>query len=243
MTKKSRLRSHSAGMRPSVYLVGGGSMGYGQMFLDEHWRVVHSIDNADLVQFTGGQDVTPKLYGEHIHPKTLNNPLRDKRECLIYNICKELEKPMAGICRGGQFLHVMVGGNLWQLIDHHNDGQHLATDLDTDEEIMVTSTHKQMLRMRSSFPKTNPLPSYELLLIASETMCKERAGYLSGGSHRTISVYNNDDDIEAVLYPKQRVLCFQPHPEYRGVSGWNKKDRQTLTNLYFKYLDKLMERG
>ncbi|UCW44423.1 hypothetical protein [Pseudomonas phage PPAT] len=52
------------------------------MFGKMGWEVVGIKDffNADLIQFTGGSDVTPMLYGESLHPKTYCSQRRDLEE-------------------------------------------------------------------------------------------------------------------------------------------------------------------
>ena len=42
----------------------------------------------------------------------------------------------------------------------------------------------------------------------------------------------NDFDIEIVHYPKHKVLCFQPHPEFAGVPDLKMK--------YFMYIYKYL---
>ena len=60
-----------------VYIVGGGG-DYKSMFEGEGWEVVDCFSKADLIQFTGGADVSPALYGESTHPQTelYNHPHR-----------------------------------------------------------------------------------------------------------------------------------------------------------------------
>ena len=48
--------------------------------------VVDHIEDADMLQFTGGSDVTPSLYGEKAHPTTYNNPGRDRIEAHAFRV-------------------------------------------------------------------------------------------------------------------------------------------------------------
>jgi gamma-glutamyl-gamma-aminobutyrate hydrolase PuuD len=43
---------------------------YKYMFESEGWEVTDYIQAADLVQFTGGEDVHPSWYDQTKHPKT-----------------------------------------------------------------------------------------------------------------------------------------------------------------------------
>jgi gamma-glutamyl-gamma-aminobutyrate hydrolase PuuD len=194
---------------------------YNRMFTDAGWDLVDNIKDADLVQFTGGEDVTPALYEEPEHRQTYCNPVRDKQESTIFFNAHEMSVPMAGICRGGQFLNVMCGGKLFQHVDNHATGQlHDMTDLTTGAVIKVTSTHHQMMR---------PGPTAEVLAYADISRTRE-----SMKADNVISMaMGKFQDTEAVLYKEDRVLCFQPHPEYLGSPA--------MTELYFDYLKLIME--
>jgi putative glutamine amidotransferase len=65
--------------------------------------------------FTGGQDVHPALYNQTELPfcgKT--SARRDAFEKALLEEILRLDKPVLGICRGLQFLNVMLGGSLYQ---------------------------------------------------------------------------------------------------------------------------------
>src|SRR5690554_3184603 len=97
------------------------------MFINRGHKVVQTAEEADLVCFIGGEDVQPSLYGEHDHPSTHTNPARDEMEEKLFHYCLNEGIPMAGICRGAQFLNVMNGGKLYQDVDNHATGNtHLA---------------------------------------------------------------------------------------------------------------------
>jgi len=189
-------------MKPSkkVYIVNGGR-DYRQMFLSKGWELADTPEEADLVQFTGGEDVTPSIYEETSHPQTYSNRKRDEYEIGLYLSLREQEIPMAGICRGSQFLNVMCGGSLYQHVDGHATGApHKAYDRTSGTTLYVSSTHHQMMR---------PGPSAEVLCVADESSFKE---HMQGDEIRR--VVDDKEDVEAVYYPDAKVLCFQPHPEF-----------------------------
>jgi len=198
---------------PNVVIVGGG-FEYSGMFKGEGWNVVHNTAEADMVQFTGGADVTPSYYGHTKHPYTYNDEARDAREAVHFRMAVRLGKPMAGICRGGQFLNVMCGGKMIQHCDMHgvNDG-HWARDERTGEMVKVTSTHHQMMVPHKT--------EAEVIMTARESLHFEKSinnqiiKFQSGGMR----------DIEALYYKRYRCFCFQPHPEFQG---W-----QELKDYYF----------
>lgn len=188
--------------RNKVYIV-GTDYAIARMYQSKHFLVVNSIRAADIVQFTGGSDVSPELYGEKTHPLTLNNPVRDKKEKEVFEWCVENDKAMVGICRGGQFLNVMNGGKMWQHIDNHAIGStHEAYNPITGLRFQVTSTHHQMMRP--------DLEKGEVILGANLTTMVQTA---------TETLKLNGPDIEAVWYKDTKCFCYQPHPEYMAGKG------------------------
>lgn len=126
-----------------VFIVGGCFL-TNQLFIQNGWSSVTNIHEADLVVFTGGADVSPSLYNAPVHPTTHFDTNRDEREIQIFALCQELKKATVGICRGGQFLNVMGGGEMYQNVSRHGNA-HNIVDLETGEVIYVSSTHHQMM--------------------------------------------------------------------------------------------------
>ena len=81
-------------------------------------------DEAELEQLTrlcdgflltGGQDVSPALYGEApLEGLTVTCPKRDEMEGIVLRLALDRDKPILGVCRGLQFLNASLGGTLWQ---------------------------------------------------------------------------------------------------------------------------------
>jgi gamma-glutamyl-gamma-aminobutyrate hydrolase PuuD len=186
-------------------LIVNSSHSYIDMYEKKGWTVVHSIKDADLVQFTGGSDVSPNLYGEEKHPTTNNSVRRDHEEGIVYKDAIGLNIPCVGICRGGQFLHVMNGGDLWQDVNGHAFwGTHPAIDVITGNSLGVTSTHHQMMRMNGS----------KGLVVMKGYTGFEVKEHMAGD---VVEALECTDDIEAVYYKETQTFCFQPHPEMSGA--------------------------
>jgi gamma-glutamyl-gamma-aminobutyrate hydrolase PuuD len=202
---------------------------YTQMFMKRGWEIVDDIFDADLVQFTGGDDVSPDLYGIERHPRTFNNPNRDKEEIKIWETAQALGLPTAGICRGGQLLNVLNGGKMWQHVDGHGvSGGHNASLAGPIGHVIVSSTHHQMMIPAEKGEKV-------ILLTANESTFKET---MSGNLlvRRHVNKDHPDDDVEAIYYPTTNSLCFQPHPEYQGY--------EKCQDVYFYFINNyLMEGG
>ena len=72
-------------------------------------------ETCDGFLFTGGQDVSPVLYGMKDATATIvASPERDKLESLLLSKALQADKAVLGICRGLQFINVFLGGTLWQ---------------------------------------------------------------------------------------------------------------------------------
>lgn len=188
-----------------VFIVGGG-YDYAIMFDQLGYAPASSLEKADLVCFTGGADVSPGIYGDAAHPQTGNDPFRDQKEAHVFAECSFLGIPMVGICRGGQFLNVMSGGRMYQHVTAHC-GNHTITDLRTGEELLVSSTHHQMI-----------MPAPDALLVATAGILSIREWYDGVNHMKDVS----DVGIEVVYYEEFKALCFQPHPEFKGYPEMRK---------------------
>ena len=205
---------------PTVFILGGGQP-YISMFKAMGWNIVDNVKDADLVQFTGGADVSPSLYGHRSHPNTTNNIARDKREEMVFKACRKMDKPMSGICRGGQFLNVMSGGTMFQDCDGHAImGTHTAVDMETGKMVAVTSTHHQIMR-----------PSVDSVSVMEAQVSKWREIFIHNSPIRH-NRFVRENDCEAVYYPKTKSFCFQPHPEFDGYVLL----RNTYFNQFTRYL-------
>lgn len=206
-------------MPRKVWIASENEAWYEAMFITMGWGIAKRMADADLVQFTGGEDVSPFLYGEPKHPSSHCNKDRDMREKVIFEHALALKKPMAGICRGGQFLNVMCGGKMWQDVDRHAlNGVHEVKDTLTHEIFSATSTHHQMMR---------PSPMGLVVAVAHPNRSTRR-DYM--GNHGSIisTFRDTDPEPEVVYYYDQEALCFQPHPEFGS---------DALRNKYFSYLE------
>ena len=189
-------------MQPKVYIV-NSSYAYERMFETAGWDVVYGPLTANLIQFTGGEDVSPCLYGEQRHPHTGDNLERDLWEAGYFAFAHRMGIPMAGICRGGQFLNVMSGGRMYQHVSAHATGKnHTLQDRETGKVISVSSTHHQMMRVGDKGKS---------VAVARLGGFKE---YVLDG--RAIRDVDHEPDQEVVYYPHTEALCFQPHPEFFG---------------------------
>jgi putative glutamine amidotransferase len=100
------------------------------------------VETCDGFLFTGGQDVTPELYGMKDATRTIvPSPERDRLETLLLGKALQADKAVLGICRGLQFLNVFLGGTLWQDLP----SQHPSDIVHRQGKPYGIPTHKVML--------------------------------------------------------------------------------------------------
>lgn len=162
------------------------------------------VEAADLVVFTGGDDVNPALYGKKPHSSTRWDDERDRSDIEMYNLCYEQGIPMFGVCRGAQFLHVMNGGTLIQDISGHQ-AAHSIIDMATKKSILSSSVHHQMCEKND---KMEVVAQHFSRTTRHYDNVRSETGYQA--------------DVEAYFYRDTACLGVQGHPEYRGYAGFGK---------------------
>lgn len=183
----------------NVYVV-GNDISY--ISFIKNAKIVSSISDADIVLFTGGEDVDPSLYGCEKHSSTYSNLSRDLYEKEIFEQVAD-NQLVIGVCRGSQFCCIMNGGKLIQDCSNHAIGYtHMIYEYETDKIYDITSTHHQM-----QYPFE--LPHAEILMASNSRLSR----YYCGDGIDTNSIIC---EPEIVLYKKEncpKCLAIQGHPE------------------------------
>lgn len=200
-----------------VFIGTAGNWEYSSLFLNEGHQITKDYKEADLFVFTGGADVSPRLYGAKAHPSTYCDGLRDEVEKTQYAWCFENDVPMVGICRGGQFLNVMNGGIMYQNVTRHT-GPHYM-EIGPGRSVLVTSTHHQMMKPAS----------HAIILAKAVNHYTEREWYEGD----KLLTDESEEGIEVVLYKETRCLCFQPHPEMMQ----DNQKYNDMRDVFFSYLN------
>ena len=201
-----------------IYVVGGAN---NYVNFIENAELVDKLEDAQLVVFTGGEDVTPSLYGCKRHRTTYNNPKRDEKEKAIFEKINPKTQVVYGCCRGSQFITVMNGGLLVQHVNNHAIGStHGITDGCKLYEI--TSTHHQMM-----YP-FNLESGYDILFTSYHNSSDVYEGDKISGT------YIHDREPEIVLYHRDglpKCLAVQGHPEMIPNSQVAKMINELIKNL------------
>ena len=173
--------------------------------VDEDSRRAEALWEAlDGILISGGNDVTPMLYGERIgrYCGPLD-PRRDGFELALARKAVEQDLPLLCICRGMQVLNVALGGTLYQ--DLPSSGFELHSILTNERGV---PTHDILVDTDS--PLFGILGSEEVVWVNSfhHQALRELAPDL-----RSAAV-SRDGVIEAVYVPGRRfALATQWHPE------------------------------
>jgi len=184
-------------MKRNIYVVGGWGQEYANWM---EGKIVPTMEEADLVLFTGGEDVDPTMYGEPRNPRTYSSLERDIAEQKEWRKAIALDKRIIGICRGSQFACVMSGGRLVQ----HQENNNFYHDISTfdGKTLSITSTHHQ-----AQYPWNLPEDDYKII------------GWTQGlsrmhedGEGKELPEAANKE-CEIVYYKKTRALGIQGHPE------------------------------
>ena len=161
-------------------------------------------DIIDGLILSGGEDVSPELYGEDARNSIkVTYPKRDRAEVAIVEEIIKRGKPILGICRGLQLLNVIYGGTLYQDI-----GENEAMFVKHIQE--TPSNHPiHTVKMRED--------SYMASFLADEIHVNSFHHQIIRdlGKGLRISATSSDGAIEAIETTDEHksVIAIQWHPE------------------------------
>lgn len=186
-------------------------------------QLVDNLEEADVILFTGGEDVDPSLYGCEKHPYTSSNIKRDLEEKAIFERIDPNKQICIGCCRGSQFLCVMNGG---LLVQHCYDHAIWQTHGISNGKMIyqITSTHHQM-----QYPYNLNQSDYDILYTAYRRRSFDYEG--DGINSDKITTFG---EPEIVLYHKEgfpKCLAVQGHPEMIPTSPVSKMISQLIKDL------------
>lgn len=184
------------------YIVGWSGVGERKVLEGMGFSVVNTIEDCDVLLFTGGADISPSIYTQPPHDSVYADESRDKRELEAFHKGRELGKGFFGICRGAQLLCACAGGYLIQDVRGHNRGPH-GMITNSGAKILATSVHHQMM-----------VPP-EGAIIEGWADFSTR-GWLFSPDRGTFHMDEipAEDSVEAVYFPNINAFGVQGHPEY-----------------------------
>lgn len=212
----------------NIFVV-GGSVAYARPFLQMlDASLVDDPEQADVLWFTGGEDVDPAIYNQPEHPRTHYNVRRSYQEDQLIKLYPEKFK--VGTCRGHQQFHASLGGVLIQHTDRHAGSNHVVKDTNTGEMFEVNSAHHQAV-LRTAHV------NMEVLLVTPEPIASiQQLGANNEQGFESIEVV---EEIEAAYWPEINAFGVQWHPEWMYGGGravpWF---IETLMRLYAQHQQK-----
>lgn len=191
-----------------VFVV-GGSVGYVNPLLKSDKFVVDLVrdwEEADILWFTGGEDVDPAIYKEPVHPATGYSVRRSYQEDQLIKLSKGTGKLLVGTCRGHQQFHASSGGILIQHTNRHAGSDHLVKDVRTGKVIgPVTSAHHQAVLATEGVAMEILLTTPEIVATTQQIGADNDKGFVE------VPI---EQEIEAAFWPSINALGIQGHPEW-----------------------------
>lgn len=110
-------RSLSLSNRYSLSVAGAGGLPWIVPNIPSPDLVASAVERCDGVLLTGGDDLQPQLYRDHLPAKLKKtlSPAEPERDLFELEVIQEVfrqRKPLFAICRGLQILNVALGGTL-----------------------------------------------------------------------------------------------------------------------------------
>ena len=165
-------------------------------FCDDTETVNEYLNRLDGIVLSGGDNISPNLYGEKTDKKCgFIEHERDNFELMLCRNAVKTNKSILGICRGCQLLATAFGGSLYQYIENH-----MQT---TDRHI---ASHSVKI-----LPNT---PLFDYFKAKSiEVNSFHRQAVKSSGEMK-ISAVTESNTVEAIFLPNQKFcIGVQWHPE------------------------------
>jgi len=182
---------------------------YGMTSMQEWYKILNFLglrdldicvgiqQDVDVVIFDGGSDVIPELYGEVKHKSTTCHPSRDEFEAFLFrHYYNNTNARISGICRGSQFINVMMLGTLYQNYSDQLGYMHSYNHL-----VQVTSN--SILCNRFLF---HP---FQIMVNSTHHQCVNKLGV--GLIPTLIALDNITEGYESI---DGRIRCVQSHPEF-----------------------------
>lgn len=174
-----------------------------KIFEENGYSIVDDAEGCDLIVLTGGEDISPLIYGQVPHPTTSWNHNRDSYEISLYEQYNGV-KAFVGICRGAQLLCALNDGDLIQDLKGNHPSQHMMKY--GNELVVINSYHHQACVWNDDL--------FEV--IATPYGVDENGDVWY---HPNKSIHEVDVPTMEIFRVKgERVMGCQYHPELSGVS-------------------------
>tara|TARA_R110002020_G_scaffold85441_1_gene210896 strand:+ start:309 stop:1001 length:693 start_codon:yes stop_codon:yes gene_type:complete len=204
-------------------------------------KKVTDLKKADLVVFTGGNDISPHIYNSK-NRKLCGTPhlSRDIYEIMMFKIAKQRGVPVLGICRGAQLLSCLSGHSLYQHVNNHCSNNHLVQTAfhGNYKVIPIPGDHHQMMKLDYHLQNKKGY-KFELLGWAKKSSNSAKSNFVNSKIATEFFDENGQEtkmpfyEPEIVNFIDNKALAIQGHPEW----GLNNK---LLTNFTNQLIEKTL---
>ncbi len=162
-----------------------------------------AVFDIEGVILTGGNDISPRLYGQELTDRESISDDRDRIETALLQMAIQRDLPVLGICRGMQIINVFFGGSLTQDVKqdvgtavNHVGHSHLNIVVDENIEKLLNASRITV----NSFHNQGVTP---------KSMARDLKAF---------AISEKDGLTEGILHPVYPILGIQWHPERPGSS-------------------------
>ena len=166
--------------------------------------IANALEKCDGILFTGGVDVHPKRYNEHILNATVSiDEKRDEMEFAFIVQALKSSKPILAICRGVQLLCVAMGGTLYQ------DLPTQKPSFIAHKQIEGRTKHSHFVNVEKASPLFDLLKSERVRVNSFHHQAIKTLG-----KNLAVMALADDEIIEAIYSTESRYIrAYQWHPE------------------------------
>lgn len=175
-------------------------------------RALEMLEMVDGLLVSGGNDVSPEMYGSKENKCGTLDLNRDAMEKCLLEKALEKDMPVLGICRGVQLMNAALGGTLHQDLPSEGYPNHTIVDFSRN-----TATHTVEVKENTLLAEI--LGCGEL---GVNSFHHQAADQLADGLEE--AAVSKEGIVESVYMPgKKFVLAVQWHPEMMYDSEVHKK--------------------
>lgn len=167
-----------------------------------------NIKDLDLVIFTGGEDVCPVLYGKE-NKYSGYNIERDQVDLFNLTMSLYYHKKIFGVCRGHQFINILLGGKIYQ--DTYREANVIHDFIHPVENVNNNLIHTNLKCVNS----THHQGIYEV-----------------GNNFTILNKYNGI--VESALSNDFKIFTVQYHPEFKDFPKDSFEDFSRIFKIWMK---------
>ncbi|OOB76822.1 MAG: hypothetical protein BEN19_03865 [Epulopiscium sp. Nuni2H_MBin003] len=190
-------------------------------FTDDISLVKAQVDLCDGILLSGGDDITPYLYGEEPNPKLGEyNEAIDRYQLNMTNETIQQNKPLLGICRGAQIINIIFGGSVYTDMSYVPEKTLLHMQTGKRRDVCHTMVTKKGTKMHQYFGDEILINSFHHQAISTI------------GTGLIVSATAKDNIVEAIENNDLKYCVgVQWHPEIMAIYS------ESMNNLFIDFIN------